>query len=259
MKTVFLAFTLLLLLASAAQAATRVEVVATWPTGSELQLGANQHYYVQLHYTSDKPVHIWLRPYFEGEAANAGSHPSRVYPAGEGEALGWFFLSNDSVQVDEIRIRAGDGSPRGTQEVASYPVRITGGGGMTDAAKPDWATRLLALDQQAQEEAYQKRMNTPITPVEDALISGFIMAVLGLAVLGLGWPIWAWRRWQGNWRRLAAVPAVVMGLVVLNIIIGGVIDPTSHNLWPFEIVMWGGVSCVWMLAISLLRRWRQST
>ncbi|MDE2466474.1 MAG: hypothetical protein KGO02_22595 [Alphaproteobacteria bacterium] len=40
---------------------------------------------------SDQPVHIWARPYFQGKPTKAGSNPSRVYPAGNGEALGWFF------------------------------------------------------------------------------------------------------------------------------------------------------------------------
>lgn len=91
-----------------AHATTQVEVVGTYPAGDAVALGRNQNSYFHLHYTSDQPVHIWARPYFEGETVNAGSNPSRANPAGSGEALGWFFLFDPGMQVDEIRISAGD-------------------------------------------------------------------------------------------------------------------------------------------------------
>jgi hypothetical protein len=70
----------------------------------------------------------------------------------------------------------------------------------------------------------------------------------------LAWPIWGWWRWRGGWRIAAAVPAVVMAFVVLRIVMGTAIDPTSHNLWPFEIVMWGGLSCLAMLLLGIAHK-----
>lgn len=250
-----LAAFILLSLASVAQSATQVEVLDTWPQGDRVALGANQHFYVHLRYHLDAPAHIWVRPYIEGEAAKAGSHPSRIYAAGDGEALGWFFLSNDSVRVDEVRIRVGNGSAKGTHDVAAFPVSVTGGGHtLSDASRPEWATRLLALDKQAQDESYHKAMSEPITPAEEAFFTGFMLTMLALGVVGAGWPIRALRRWQGGWKTLAALPALVMAFVILNIIVGALFDPTSHNLWPFEIIMWGACSTLWMLALVLLRR-----
>ncbi|MGH8212740.1 MAG: hypothetical protein ACREPP_05870 [Rhodanobacteraceae bacterium] len=60
-------------------------------------------------------------------------------------------------------------------------------------------------------------------------------------------------RWRGIWRWLAAVPAAVMAFVVLRIVIGTSIDPTSHNLWPFEILMWGFASAASIAVMMLVR------
>ena len=44
-----------------------------------------------------------------------------------------------------------------------------------------------------------------------------------------------------------------MSLVLLNILVGVTLDPTSHNLWPFEVAMWGAGSVAVMLLLFLLR------
>jgi hypothetical protein len=41
-------------------------------------------------------------------------------------------------------------------------------------------------------------------------------------------------RWQGGWRWAALAPLLLVLGVVLNIVQGVRADPTSHNLWPFE-------------------------
>jgi len=66
--------------------------------------------------------------------------------------------------------------------------------------------------------------------------------------------VWGLWRWRGGWRLFAAVPAAVMAFVVLRIVIDTTRDPTSHNLWPFEIVMWGGFSCGCMLLLGLAHK-----
>ena len=78
-----------------------------------------------------------------------------------------------------------------------------------------------------------------------------VFAALGL--LGLGWPAWALWRWRDKWRLWAAIPLAAMGFVVLRIMLGTAIDPTSHNLWPFEILMAGACSMIAMAVISGLR------
>jgi len=41
---------------------------------------------------------------------------------------------------------------------------------------------------------------------------------------------------------------------VLRIISDTTRDPTSHNLWPFEILMFGGVAIVVTVALMVVRR-----
>src|SRR5688572_21479265 len=87
-----------------AVAATTVELLETEPAGRNVTLGSGETFYMRIAYSTDTPVRIWARPYFEGREVNAGSNPSRVHE-GKGEALVWFFfLGEPGQQVDEIRI-----------------------------------------------------------------------------------------------------------------------------------------------------------
>jgi hypothetical protein len=255
--TRFLLISLFLLpwAADRAHASTTVEVVATEPSGEVITLGSHQNFYLHLRYQSDHPVQIWARPYFRGEPANAGSNPSRVYPAGSGEALGWFFLFEPGTRVDEVRISAGDGSLDGTPVVAVYPVQINGGARQASSqAAPEWVARLSALDESAQKADYERRMNAPVSAGDTFFATGFMLVMVGAGVLGLGAPVWGLWRWRGGWRIAAAVPAAIMGFVVLRILVDTAADPTSHNLWPFEILMTGAVSVVVMAAIVVARK-----
>lgn len=107
-------------------AKTSVEVLGAWPTGNAVTLHGNQNFYLHLGDTSDQPAHIRARLYFQGKLAKVGINPWRVYPAGGGETVGWFFLFDPGTQMDELRIRPGDGSCKRTPVVATYPVSITG-------------------------------------------------------------------------------------------------------------------------------------
>lgn len=44
-------------------------------------------------------------------------------------------------------------------------------------------------------------------------------------------------RWRGGWRLAAALPLLGVVFVVARIVLDTRRDPTSHNLWPFEIVI----------------------
>jgi hypothetical protein len=61
-------------------------------------------------------------------------------------------------------------------------------------------------------------------------------------------------RWRGLWRGAAATIVAVMAFVVLRIVFDVARDPTSHNLWPFEILMAGALSVVAASVLMLLRR-----
>lgn len=242
------------LLAGTARAEVQVQVQETSPAGDTVMLARNQNFYLHLDYSTDHPIQIWAQPYFEGAPAHAGSNPSRRYE-GVGEALGWFFLMDADAQVDEVRIRAGDGSPDGTREVLRYPVHVQS----SDAAdsgtdRPEWVTRLSALDAQAQRADYEKRMSAPLNGSDAALFGGFMLLMLALGILGFLAPAWGLWRWRGGWRLAAAAPAVLMAFVVLRIVAGTSIDPTSHNLWPFEILQTGALSVGVMMLLAFARR-----
>jgi hypothetical protein len=241
---------------SDARAATTVEVLATDPPEEVVTLGKGQNYYLRIGYSTDRPVQIWARPYFRGEPARAGSNPSPVYPAGSGEALGWFFLFEPGTQVDEIRITAGDGSRSGTQLVASHAVDITGGSRppLSTRATPAWVTKLGDEQDRLVQEAVDARASVPTTVGDTVLFSGFMLAVLAAGIGGLVAPVWAMRRWSGGWRVAAALPLVAIGFVVLRIVAGVAVDPTSHNLWPFEILQVGGISLAAMAVLLLARK-----
>jgi hypothetical protein len=66
-----------------------------------------------------------------------------------------------------------------------------------------------------------------------------ILFTLFVLLLGIGLAAFGVRallRWQGGWRWAALAPLLLVLGVGLNIVLGLRADPTSHNLWPFEVV-----------------------
>ncbi len=250
-----LAALLALLAAHSVHAATRVQVLDTQPADRNATLASGETFYMRLAYSTDTPVRIWARPYFEGREVNAGSNGSRLHE-GDGEALAWFFfLGGPGEQVDEIRITAGDGSLAGTHEIARLPVNLTAGAVRAAAtAEPAWLTRLSSEEQRLQREDYERRMNEPVSVGDQAFAAGFMLGVLALGIGGIVLPLRALRRWHGGWRLAAALPLVWIGFVVLGIAVGVATDPTSHNLWPFEIAQASVVSLVLIGATAVAKR-----
>jgi hypothetical protein len=236
----------------AARGAVEVEVLETYPAGDAVTLGANRNYYLRIAYRTDAPVHIWARPWFQGREVATGSHPSPEYE-GSGEALGWFFLEPGQ-QVDEVRIRAGNGSPDGTRQVASHRVRVVAGSASAAGPEPAWIATLEARAGQLAERDRQAAANRPDSMGDMFLFGGLMLAVPLLGLLAFAAPAWALWRWRGGWRIAAAVPAAMIAFVVLRIVAGTAIDPTSHNLWPFEILQVGVLGLAVLLALWLARK-----
>ena len=53
---------------------------------------------------------------------------------------------------------------------------------------------------------------------------------------------------------ILAVGAAVPVPILTRIAVDTARDPTSHNLWPFEIVVWGGACVAFMLVLKFARR-----
>jgi hypothetical protein len=242
-------------LGQGASAATTVELLDTDPPSRTVTLGSGQTFYMRIAYSTDTPVRIWARPYFNGREVNAGTNPSQVH-ANEGEALAWFFfLGEAGQQVDEIRLSAGDGSTTDTREIARLPVSIAAGTGPAPATpEPAWLVRLKSEEERLRRADYERRMSEPSSAGDQAFFAGFMLAALALGIGGVVLPILAIRRWRGGWRLAAAVPAAWVGFVVLRIAAGTALDPTSHNLWPFEILYASVVSLALLAAMAVGRR-----
>ncbi|HEU4670043.1 MAG TPA: hypothetical protein VFR91_05025 [Dyella sp.] len=246
--------------AAPADAPARVEVLDTWPQGDDVALGPSAHFYLRLAYRSDHPVGIWVQGYFRGKPAPVGTSPSIRYD-GEGEALGWLFFLEPDAQVDEIRITAGDGSLDGTPVVATLPVHLSAAAAGTDVAddeamKPAWVDALLVKQRDAQRAAAARSRAAPVSGGEMVWFSGFMLLMFAIAIGGVALPAWACWRWRGGWRLAAAVPAALMVLVVGRIVTGVAADPTSHNLWPFELLIAGVPAMLAIGVMALLHRSR---
>jgi hypothetical protein len=242
-------------LASAAACAdTEARIAAVDPANGSM-LTANESVYVRIEYSTSEPVKLWARPFYRGrEVTQARSNASESY-TGSGEALGWFSLL-ESGEVDEVRVRAGGGTPYREWEVASLPVALhwdvsRKSSGRAEAVwvsplKADAAARMAARAKQAASE--------PVSGSELALFNGFMLAMAAIGLAGIVVPLWSVWKWRGGWRVAAAVPAALVILVVLRIVIGVALDPTSHNLWPFEILMFSALALVIVGVLKIARR-----
>jgi len=238
----------------AAAAAPTVQVLETWPPGEAVTLADGERFHLRLRYDSEQPIRIWARPYFRGEEVAAGSNPSPPYPAGSGEAIGWFFFLEPGAQVDEVRISAGDGG-LATPVVASWHGQVVAGRrGAATAAPPAWVGALKAEATVLMEAAARERAKQPMGIGATLLVSAFFLLFPLLGLLALLAPFWGVWRWRGGWRVAAAVPAAVMAFVVLRIVVGVLRDPSSHNLWPFEILMTGS-ACLGVMVLLGVARW----
>jgi hypothetical protein len=236
------------------QAETSVRVLETHPAGESVTLAKGESFYLRLAYASDTPVRIWAQPYFRGEPASAGSNPSGSY-AGQGEALGWFFFFEAGAEVDEVQIRAGDGSRGGTQLVARDPVHAIASDRPAAArARPAWVAELEQKSQAEQRAAAERAAATPTSPADVVLFGVLGCAFLAIALGGIAAPLWGVWRFRGGFRVAALLPLALLGFVVLRIAVDVARDSTSHNLWPFEIAQVGALSLILMGALGLVRR-----
>jgi hypothetical protein len=255
----WLAFCLLALgWAAAASARPEVRVLETYPAGQSVTLASNQTFYLRLGYSSDKPVGIWLTPYFHGKEASAGMSPSPRY-SGTGEALAWFFLNQPGQRVDEIRIRAGDGGYR-MPVVATYRVNVEQGSFQLDPSspwaptEPPWVATMREQSKQQVEAQMQAAAAADTGSGGAAFLGVFMLGVAALGLAGLALPLLALRRWDGGWRLAALVPVAIVAFVIARIVVDTAGDPTSHNLWPFEVLIAGLASLAVTGVLALARR-----
>jgi hypothetical protein len=234
------------------RADSSVRVLETQPAASAT-LGHGQNFWLLIEYETAEPISLWARPYHNGnEIGKALSNASLIH-VGSGRALGWFSLAEPG-EVDEIRIKAGGGQPYREWELMRLPVRLRWTAAASAAEPPAaWVEKALATEKLRYADEARRRADEPVVRDATALYSGFMLAVLALLVAGITVPLWSIWRWRGRWRIAAAVPVCAMLFVVLRIVVDTAHDPTSHTLWPFEILQIGVVSITIIGALKLAR------
>jgi len=80
-----------------------------------------------------------------------------------------------------------------------------------------------------------------------------LLLLLGLIVGAIWLQARAIARWQGIWRWLAAAPLLLVAGDALLIVADTSADPTSHNLWPLELVMFGACGAGFVVVLWLVR------
>ena len=84
-----------------------------------------------------------------------------------------------------------------------------------------------------------------LTPAIGALL--FSMPILSFVL-----PIMAMRRWRGAWRVAAALAMAPICIDIWRIVTGVARDPTSHNLFPFEMILWSVPGLAFLFLLWLI-------
>jgi hypothetical protein len=79
-----------------------------------------------------------------------------------------------------------------------------------------------------------------------------MLLVGGLAIGFVAGTVAALRRGDG-WHWLASLPFLCVIAVVARIVVDVSVDPTAHNLWPFEVLGALVIACVALGVVQLLR------
>jgi len=250
-KSVFL---ILYFISWSALAGVTVEVIDTFPESTDQALAVNQNFYVHLRYASDTPVRIYVRPFTQGKASNAISHGAFLLPPVADETLGWFALRAPGV-VDEFRVLVDTENSGYPKEVLSVPVKLKWkpGGIMTETGMPDWIGNINQRNEILMRAA--QRNAGMGHSVGNMVLGMLIMPLLfGIPVLAFALSVVAFIRWPGAWRYAAGLPSLVFGIWVVNFIIDVTRDPTSHNLWPFELLYGAGYALAWLAVLFVARK-----
>ena len=239
-----LAITLLIVAAAVAAnadapAAPQLDVLATSPA-SPATLGRHGTFYLRFRIVAPFPVVVALHPYDHGtDVLRAmGNSGEPTEPAGDSTDAGFFFLLAKQPQhVDEVRLVVARADDRTSQWVFPHAVDLTFDPADVSPTPPepswvnDWKIAREARFRAAAEASGGSGVGMWI-----ALL--VLPILLGLPLVALGLPIYFLWRWRGPRRLLAALPLVVLAGKLATVWVDLAADPTSHNLWPLELLLW---------------------
>ena len=86
--------------------------------------------------------------------------------------------------------------------------------------------------------------------MSDVMLPAMLFIAIVVSAYTVFWTIAF--EWQGVWRLLGVVPIAIMVTVPINIMVGMAYDPTSHNLFPFELVVYCVPSFIFWVIIVIL-------
>ena len=222
-------------------------------------LHGNDNVYVHVHYVSDAPIKVWVRPFYRGKEVSGYTDGSFVHPAGEGEAFGWFGLAQAG-RVDSIHLQIATESSGYPFKDESLPADYTWDGQPGNWHEPPaWVKAMQAQEQAGQKKAYDAYMNQPLGTSGIISLILFAVAVLGALIACFVWPIYGLIKWQGKWRWLAGMPLIVVVFKTVKIATDVAADPASHNLLPFEYLILAAIVVPYMVAVWVLRRKAMNT
>ena len=81
----------------------------------------------------------------------------------------------------------------------------------------------------------------------------FMLGVLVLLLLFVVAEIWALVRWTGTWRAAAVACGLAVCLALGRIALDIRANPASHNMWPFEVIIWSGLGLVLLGGVGVVR------
>lgn len=84
-------------------------------------------------------------------------------------------------------------------------------------------------------------------------MDSFVYFVAAMFFGFIGLEIWLIRNWSGLWKFIVALPLIALFAVAGKIIFDVRENPTSHNLWPFEIIILCGYGLGAVLLIAILK------
>jgi len=225
---------------AAPEVAPKVDVLETSPP-SPATLGRHGTFYLRFHLETPFPVVVALHPYERGVDVlrTMGNGGEPTLPAGDTTDANFFFLLAKQPQhVDEVRILVSRSDDRRTQWTFSHAVDLTFDPAETSPPAPDPA---WVNDWKVARDARFRAAADAAGPGSwfgwaVAVVVVPILVLLPLASVGL--PLYFVWRWRGPRRLLAALPLVVLAGKLATVWSDVAADPTSHNLWPLELLLW---------------------
>ncbi len=239
-------------LASTAQQPVEMEVVRMSPS-SGFVLPRFGTIYMEIAYRSDEPLRLQARAFANGASLDAGQamNASIVQPAGRGKALVWISYSEPAA-IDEIQVTAYD---ERWQPLAMLPVARPAQWLAKTADKraetPEWVKALVEREKKLAEQYVAENPPEPDS-FGDVLVSFMFISVPGYFIL----QVVAFLTLQGNWRRAALAPLLIMLPAVAHAIFA---LSAGSNMWPIVVIFAAPLGFLYLLLLSLLRGVRSAS